>query len=47
MSDNRIDNPRQGPQCKCCGTTWERLDDTGHYYQCEECGAVIEVEGRK
>lgn len=56
MSENRIDNPRQGPQCNalikhapdismlgkpCGGITWERFDETGHYWQCEECGSCV------
>ena len=39
MSTNQIDDPKSGPSCKCGGKTWEWLDENGHYYQCEECGA--------
>ena len=43
MSTNQIDNPKQGPTCHCDGVTWEWLDETGHYYQCEMYGDVIEI----
>jgi hypothetical protein len=46
MSTNQIENPKQGPNCKCGGTTWERLDDSGHYWQCEMCGECVDVEQR-
>lgn len=44
MSENRIDNPQRGPDCSCGGITWERLDSTGYYYQCEQCGECVEYK---
>ena len=43
MSENRLDNPQRGPNCSCGGITWERLDSTGYYYQCEECGECVDT----
>ena len=42
MSENRLlDEEIEAGWCPCGGTTWSRLDDNGHYYQCEECGSCF------